>query len=151
MIKGLFFKHKELILYAVFGGLTTVVNLSAFYITECLLGDGEKSYLINNAIAWFIAVVFAYITNKLFVFESRSRDIRLVIKELVGFFGARVFSFLAEEAGLVVFVEVLSFDRLQLSVAGFELSGELIAKIILAVLVVVLNYFFSKFVVFKKK
>lgn len=151
IIKNLFLKYKELIVYVIFGGLTTVVNLASFYMLEALFGNGENSYLINNAIAWFIAVIFAYVTNKLFVFESRSWDMKIVGKEVVEFFGARVFSFLIEEAGLWLFVDILDFGKLSYKILGFNITGGLIAKLILAVIVVILNYFFSKFVIFKKK
>jgi putative flippase GtrA len=85
-IKNLFLKYKELITYVVFGALTTLVNFVAFYIFTGILG--EKLYLVTNAIAWVISVVFAYITNKLFVFESKSWNLKLVLKESVEFTGA---------------------------------------------------------------
>mgnify|MGYP002513124239 FL=1 len=68
MIKTLFIKYKELITYVIFGVLTTVVNFFAFWLFTKIFG--EAFYLVNNAIAWVVGVVFAYITNKLFVFES---------------------------------------------------------------------------------
>ena len=66
-IKELLKKYEELILYVVFGGLTTVVNFVAFWLLNKLLG--EEIYLVNNVIAWFVSVIFAYVTNKLWVFE----------------------------------------------------------------------------------
>ena len=70
-IKELLKKYEELILYVVFGGLTTVVNFVAFWLLNKLLG--EEIYLVNNVIAWFVSVIFAYVTNKLWVFESKLR------------------------------------------------------------------------------
>lgn len=150
-IKNLFLKYKELIVYVIFGGLTTAVNIATFYILEAFFSNGENSYLINNAIAWFVAVIFAYITNKIFVFESHSWAIKIVLKEALEFFGARVFSFLIEEAGLWLFVDILGFGKMSYNLLNFTVTGGLIAKLILAVIVVILNYFFSKFVIFKKK
>ena len=142
-------KYKELFLYVLFGGLTTLVNFIAFWILNKALG--EEVYLVNNAVAWFIAVVFAYVTNKLWVFESKSWKLKTVIKEIPEFFLARVFSLLVEEGGLWLFVEKMSFDRFSFTVFGFDFSGKLIAKLLLAVIVVILNYFFSKFIIFAKK
>ena len=142
-------KYKELLLYVIFGGLTTVVNFIAFWICGKLLG--EELYLVSNAIAWFVSVVFAYITNKLFVFESKSFAPKTLLKEIPSFFSARIFSFGVEEGGMWLFVDLLRFGEFSLNVFGFAISGQLIAKLILAVFVVILNYFASKFVIFRKK
>lgn len=148
-IKDLLYKYKELITYVIFGGLTTLVNFVAFYVVTQILG--EELYLINNAIAWVVSVVFAYVTNKLFVFESKSWNLKLVAKESVEFVGARVFSFLIEEGGMLLFVSVLGFGEISFNIFGFTITGQLIAKLILAVIVVIMNYFFSKFIIFRKK
>lgn len=142
-------KLKELVLYVLFGALTTLVNFVVFWLCNRLIG--EKLYLANNIIAWVVAVFFAYVTNKLFVFESKSWNIKLVSKEVLEFIGARVFSLAIEEGGLWLLVEILKFDRFAFNIASFEINGKLIAKVVLAVVVVILNYFFSKFVIFKKK
>lgn len=142
-------KYIELITYFIFGVLTTVVNYVAFWIFLKLFG--EKLYLLNNALAWILAVAFAYVTNKLFVFESKSWDAKIVVKEIGGFLSARLFSLLVEEAGLLLFIEVFNFDRLSFELFGFEITGQLIIKLMLSVIVVILNYFFSKFIIFKKK
>ena len=148
-IEELILKYKELIIYVVFGGLTTVVNLLMF--TVCGMAFGDEKYLISNVIAWFVAVVFAYVTNKLWVFESKSWNVKVLLKEVPSFFAARIASFLIEEIGLYVFVDLLSFNELSVKILSFEIEGELIAKVALAVVVVVLNYIFSKCVIFKKK
>lgn len=148
-IKELFKKYEELILYVVFGGLTTVVNFISFWAFNKLLG--ENLYLVSNIVAWFISVVFAYVTNKLWVFESKSWAFKVLLKEVPEFFAARLFSLAVEEAGLWLFVDKLGFDAFSFTVFGFEVTGKLIAKVVLAVIVVILNYFFSKFVIFAKK
>ena len=147
MIKKLFIKYKELITYVIFGVLTTLVNFFAFWLFTKILG--EELYLINNAIAWVVGVIFAYITNKLFVFESKSWDFKVVTKEITGFLGARIFSFLVEESGMFLFVSVLGLGENSLTLLGFTITGQFIVKILLAVIVVVMNYVFSKFFIFK--
>lgn len=148
-ISELFKKYKELITYVIFGGLTTLVNLASFKIFNVVLS--EENYLISNVIAWFIAVIFAYVTNKLFVFESRSWKMNVIGKEIISFFAARVFSFGIEELGLWIFVDLVGFDAYSINIFGFVIGGKMIAKLVLAVIVVILNYFFSKLVIFKKK
>ena len=141
-------KNKEIILYVLFGGLTTLVNFFAFWLLNKTAG--EEAYLVNNAAAWLIAVVFAYITNKLWVFDSKSWAFKIIGREIPEFFLARIFSLFVEEAGLWLFVEKAGFDRLSFSALGFEVTGKLLAKAVLAVIVVILNYFFSKFIIFAK-
>ena len=147
-IKELLQKNKELVLYVVFGVLTTLVNFAAFRVFTGLLG--EELYLVNNGIAWVVGVIFAFVTNKRFVFESRRSSASLVFKELTEFVGARLFSFGVEEGGMYLFVSVLGLGAKSLDVLGINISGQMIAKLILAVVVVILNYFFSKFIIFKK-
>lgn len=147
-IKSLFIKYKELILYVVFGVLTTLVNFAAFWVfTEIL---GESLYLLNNAIAWVAGVVFAFVTNKIFVFESKSAEVKKVIKELAEFTAARLFSFGVEEGGMLLFVTALGFGKKTFEIFGFTFTGQFAVKVVLAIVVVILNYFFSKFIIFKK-
>lgn len=148
-IKELLIKYKELLLYLIFGVLTTLVNFATYWAFTKILG--EELYLINNAIAWIAGVVFAFITNKLFVFESKSWSGKIAGKEFVEFISARLFSFGVEEGGLWLLVDVLAFGEKSLTLFGFTITGQIIAKLILAVIVVILNYFFSKFLIFKKK
>lgn len=148
-LKALFEKHREGILYLIFGVLTTIVNFLAFWLFEITLGG--DLYLVSNAIAWIIAVVFAYLTNKLLVFRSKDFCPRALLKEIPEFLGARVLSFLIEEGGMWLFVDALDFAAISFSPLGITVTGTVIAKAILAVIVVVLNYFFSKFIIFKEK
>lgn len=150
--------NKETVTYIFFGLCTTVVNLTAFKLLDLVLG-GEL-YLVSNAIAWIIAVAFAFVTNKIFVFESKSLDASVLKKEIPTFLGARILSFFIEEGGLYLFVDILSFDKYSVSLAwlnngetagDLSVGGKMISKLIIAVAVVILNYFFSKLIVFKKK
>lgn len=147
--------NRETVLYIVFGVLTTLVNFVAFKLFTTLLDSVSPTIgvHISNVLAWVIAVAFAYVTNKLFVFESKSWRTNVIAKEIPSFVAARLFSLGVEELGLVVFVNFMHFDKLTFTVPviNFPLSGEMTAKLILAVVVVILNYFFSKLVIFKKK
>lgn len=84
-------------------------------------------------------------------FESKSWAPKIVAKEVVEFVAARLFSFGIEEGGLLIFVDFLGFSEFSFEILGYEFTGRFIAKVILAVIVVILNYFFSKFIIFAKK
>lgn len=148
-IKKLAKKYRELITYIIFGVLTTIVSLVSFKIFDSLLG--EKLYLLTNIMSWIFAVSFAYITNKLWVFESKSWQGKTVIKELLGFVGARLFSLGVEELGLWLLIDILNIGALRLSILSLDINGNMIAKVIMQIVVIILNYVFSKLVVFKKK
>ena len=134
-IKALLAKYWEVITYLVFGVLTTVVNYLVYLPVYNLLG---LSAALSNAIAWVAAVAFAYVTNKPFVFKSHDWSSKTVIPELTKFVSCRVASGAAETLILLVSVDILHWN------------GNL-WKIITSVLVVVMNYFASKLVVFRKK
>ena len=144
-IKELIF-NKEVILYLVFGVLTTLVNWVAYYGFNKLLNE----ILLANFFAWIVAVAFAYITNKLFVFESKGVRGAALIKEIGGFIGARIFSFIIEEGGMWI-VKHFGWTKLLFRVWKIDITQDLIAKILLAVIVVIMNYFFSKLLIFTKK
>ena len=131
----LFKKYKAVILYLFFGAVTTVVNIVSYWLCYNVLGIPN---LISNAIAWVLAVAAAYVTNKLYVFESKSWDIKVVLPELGKFVGARVFTGILDEAIMWIGVDLLSFNGV-------------LVKIVSNVLVVILNYIFSKFFIFKKE
>ena len=149
MIKTLITKYKELIVYFVFGLCTTVVNLITFKIFNLILGD--EKYLISNVFAWFFSVVFAYTTNKIFVFKSKDWGMKTLFKEVISFFSSRVFTFVIEESGMYFLVDVMNLKDVQLDVFVVIVSGEMISKLIVGVLVVIINYIFSKMFIFKKK
>ena len=130
-LEKLFVKYRELILYGIFGVLTTVVNY-AVYLTAAATG---MHYIVANGIAWIVAVLFAYIVNRKWVFESRSDA---VLAEFLRFVGSRIFSLVAESAALYLLVDLLRMD-------------DRVAKLIGIVINVVINYFLGKCFVFKKK
>lgn len=148
-MKALYVKYKEFVLYAIFGVFTTLANISAFLLSTFLFG--EEFYLLNNAIAWITGVIVAFITNKLWVFKSKTWKFKIWIKEFVEFVSARLLSFAFEEVGMWLFIDVIAFSDFSFTVIGFTVTDQMIVKILLSVIVVVLNYVFSKFVIFKKK
>ena len=145
-IKAFVKEHKEGVLYLVFGALTTLVSILSFALFNALLGD--ERYLISNLISWVIAVVFAFFTNKHLVFASRSNDKKTLLSEGGKFLGARVLSLGLEELILWMMLDLFGMESLLL--LGI-VTGEIIAKTVATVVVVVVNYFLSKFIIFKKR
>ena len=141
MIKRLLMKYKQIILYLFFGVTTTVVNWCIYVpLYEILRVD----MTLSNAIAWLGAVLYAFITNKLFVFESRSMAGKVLLQEGIKFFGSRAFS------GVVEILLPTGLYAIGLNQALFGIEGG-VAKALVSVLIIVLNYIFSKFLVFRKK
>jgi putative flippase GtrA len=139
----------EIIRYLIFGVLTTLVNFAVYFAALALFGD--ESYLVSNIIAWVFAVAFAYVTNKLWVFESKSWAWPHVRKELAGFVSARLFSLAVEEAGLWLMIGALAFGAWSVPIPGHPVGGDVVAKFIMQVVVVLLNYVFSKLIIFRRK
>lgn len=121
---------RELVLYVVFGTFTFIVNVVVYFFFESILG---VNYLISNVLAWFFSVLFAYITNRIWVFESKSPEI---LKEMSLFFGGRIFSGAVDTGLMYLFIDILSI-------------GDFISKIVVQIIVIILNYVFSKLIVFK--
>ena len=141
--------NRETILYLVFGVATTVVNYVVFTIFYNILFENSRT-LLSNAIAFAAAVVFAYVVNKMYVFESKSWSVEALKKEIPPFLSARIGSFLIEELGLMFSERVLKLNGVILfTIAGTEIDGIMVAKILLSFIVVVLNYIFCKWFVFK--
>ena len=135
-ILELYKKYKEIINYMIFGGLATLVNFISYYIFARTLNVDE---VISSGLSWFCAVLFAYVTNKLFVFESRKNTKREMIKEMISFFLARILSgALCDVGTFALMVKVMGIN-------------DLIAKCVTQVIVIVLNYVFSKILIFRKK
>ena len=140
--------NREVFMYLVFGVLTTVVSWASYAlfvrIFEKLFDNNDVQVAVANVLSWVAAVLFAFVTNKLWVFDSKSRKGDVVIKELGSFIAARLATGCIEWFGVPLLVK-LGMDQ--------ELFGTkgMLAKIIASVLVVILNYFFSKLLIFKKK
>ena len=127
-------KQSELISYAIFGVATTVVSMVVYGVCNSAF---EMHYLISNIVSWVIAVAFAYITNKMFVFKTRGMGFAQLKREITLFVSARLASLGIEELGLFILIGLIGW-------------GELLAKLVMQVVVIVLNYIFSKLVIFKK-
>lgn len=126
--------NKEVINYLIFGVLTTLVNIITFWFFEDVL---TFDYKLATTIAWVTSVVFAFITNKLFVFESKSTSVLVLLKELASFLFFRILSFFLDIFSMILFIEYLYFNSI-------------IAKILANILVVIFNYLASKLIIFKK-
>jgi putative flippase GtrA len=141
--------NKETVLYLVFGVLTTVVNYGVFYIFYETIALGS---LVANLIAFVVAVVFSFITNKLFVFDSKSWQAKILLPEATQFVGARIVTFLLEEAGLFVCDDLLNLARFEIiNIFDVSVDGVMFAKILLAFIVVIINYVVCKLLVFRGK
>lgn len=149
MIVTLWKKWREPILYLIFGVLTTLVNLVVFKL--CGLALGDEAYLLSNIIAWCVAVAFAFFVNKFWVFGSKSFAWPVLRRELPSFLGARVFSLVVEEIGLWVMIDLCRLSEVTFSPLGFSFTGTDLSKLVMQVVVVVLNYVFSKFIIFKTR
>lgn len=150
-IIGLIKKYKEVIMYLVFGVATTLVNWITTFICQKVFGlsDLGTETIIANGIAWFIAVLFAFLTNRKFVFESTESNIWI---EMVKFYLARAFTGLFEifmPDGLVWLADKVAFLGF-LKAPFFGINGG-IAKLITSVFVIIMNYVLSKLIVFRKK
>ena len=139
-IKALCLRYREQLLYLIFGGLTTVVDWAVSFLLYRVWDAAIDAnvFVIHgaNVIAWVSAVLFAYTTNRIWVFRSRQRGILPILGELCTFAGGRVITFLLQEALVAVFFDWLGLNKYAV-------------KLIAAVLVVVLNYIISKLLVFR--
>ena len=137
MIKNIYTKHKEIINYLIVGVLTTTVSLLTYYllVLTILNPNNPLELQIANITSWIIAVTFAYIPNRIFVFNSKDKKI---IKEALKFYTSRLSTQFIDMLLMFIFVSKLNFN-------------DKIIKIIIQVIVTILNYIISKLLVFKKK
>ena len=134
-IIGIYFNYKEVINYLIFGALCTVVNFVTYYLFAKIFSVEEVT---SSGLSWFFAVLFAYITNKLFVFESKTNTKKEFVKEITSFFLARILSGILCDVGTFA-----------LMVKVFKIN-DIFSKIVTQVMVIVVNYIFSKLFIFKK-
>ena len=142
--------NKETVLYIIFGVATTVVNYVVFHLLYNVLWQQENS-LIANAVAFVAAVIFSFVANKMFVFESRSWDMDAMKREIPSFLAGRIGSFGIEEAGLFLAEKVLKLGGVvAITLGTTSLDWITIIKVTLSFVVIALNYVFCKLFVFKK-
>ena len=120
--------------YLFFGALTTVVSIGSYQLFRVM----QIGYRPATVLSWILAVTFAFITNKLFVFQSRDLSASLVLREAASFYSCRLMSLAFEFVFMILCVDLLHIQ-------------DLIAKCLTQVFILILNYLFSKFLIFRKK
>lgn len=135
MIWKLYNKYRSLILYVFFGGCTTIINIAAYTLCARVFDLGTVP---SNIVAWILAVSAAYITNKIWVFESKVWTAKAVIYEIMTFVACRIATGVMDLAIMYVSVDLLG-------------CNDIIMKVISNALVIILNFVFSKLVIFKRK
>lgn len=138
-IINLYKKYQEIINYLIVGVLTTVVSIVTYFLFSLILDiENNILFILANVLSWICAVIFAYITNKKFVFNTTTSNKKEEIKVFSMFVSSRITTLLIELAFMFVTVKVI-------------LINDKIAKVIAQFIVIVLNYILSKLFVFKKK
>ena len=134
---NLYKKNQQIINYLIVGILTTLVSLSTYYICVLTFFDPKNALelQITNIISWVCAVSFAYITNKVLVFKSRTNNL---IKEIISFVSARILTLILDMLIMFIMVTALGIN-------------DKVSKLFVQVIVTILNYVFSKLFVFRKK
>ena len=135
IFEDMYKKYKEVLLYLFFGGLTTVISIGSYSYCDLVL---HINPLVANVISWILAVLFAYVTNKIWVFNAKTHGIYELAIEMFHFFAGRLFTLVVEELILLIFVNNLHFNSILVKVAA-------------QIIVVVLNYIISKLLVFREK
>ena len=133
-LKQLYEKYKDVIPYLFFGVCTTLVNVVVYWVAAHPL---HLSVMASTVIAWLLAVLFAYVTNRKWVFHSEAKDARAVLKEMASFFACRLATGVVDWLCMYIFVDVLQWN-------------DMVIKIAANVLVIILNYVASKLIIFKK-
>mgnify|MGYP006370182225 FL=1 len=134
-ILNIYNQFKEQILYIVFGVLTTAINIIAFFACSRLINLG---LIPSNIIAWILSVLFAFITNKIYVFNSKNYSFSIVLRELIDFVISRGATGILDLGLMYLFVSVIGIE-------------DMISKIVINIIVIILNYILSKLYVFKNK
>ena len=134
-ILNIYNQFKEQILYIVFGVLTTAINIIAFFVCSRLMNLG---LIPSNVIAWILSVLFAFVTNKIYVFNSKNYNFSVVLRELIDFVISRGATGILDLGLMYLFVSVIGIE-------------DMISKIVINIIVIILNYVLSKLYVFKNK
>lgn len=134
-LADLYRNHREGWRYLIFGALATVVNIAVYSVAYYWFYIENA---ISNMIAWVVAAIFAYLTNRIFVFESKVNTKKGILKEMTSFFSCRLFTLLVDEIIMIVTVDNLGW------------SG-ILMKIVANIVVIVLNFVLSKLIIFKKE
>lgn len=133
--KDLYSKYKDVIPYAIFGVLTTIVNIVTYYVAAHFF---KIPIMISTILAWLLAVLFAYVTNRKWVFHSSADTPVRIMTEIIAFFSCRIATGIVDWLCMWIFVDLLAFN-------------DVIIKSMANVLVIILNYIASKLLIFKRK
>lgn len=133
-IKELLYRYRDMIAYLIFGGLTTAVNIVSYWILAHLCSLGVMG---STVIAWILSVMFAYVTNRTWVFHSEARGMQAIFGEMLSFFSCRLATGIVDWVCMLVFAKILGWWDLGVKVAA-------------NVLVIILNYLASKWVIFRR-
>jgi len=140
-LSNIYKKHQQAMKYIIFGGLTTLVNIIVYLLFARIIFKNFADYIrvnLSNSLALVLSIAFAYITNKLYVFKSTNKNKKELIQEIGKFIGCRVFTAIIDIVLLEVTVVIMHWH-------------EILMKILVNILVIVLNFIFSKIIVFKNK
>lgn len=162
MIRNLYKKYEDIILYIIFGVLTTAVSFITQFAASGFLGT---SVIVSTSISWVCAVTFAYVTNRKFVFKSQDRGAAKIAAEAARFYGARVATYFLEVLMMYLcadrfsgfFIKLMNLESLNYSSGVFapfrDAAGlnEMIFKLTANVIILISNYILSKLLVFRKK
>jgi len=133
-IKKLLIQYQDILLYGIFGVLTTAVNIISYWIFAHPFGIATMP---STVLAWILSVCFAYLTNRKWVFHSTASTTSEYVKEILSFFSCRIATGVVDWVCMFVFVTLLSFN-------------DVLIKTLANVLVIILNYVASKLIIFKK-
>lgn len=133
-MKNIISKYREVILYLIFGALTTLVNIVTYALCTRVFSLDVYS---SNVVAWVLAVLFAYFTNKNYVFSSKAKNNKAKIKEMLLFYWYRLISFGVDMLIMYIMIDLMNID-------------DMVSKIVDNVVIIVINYIFSKWIIFKK-
>ena len=161
MIKKLYKKYEDIILYIIFGVLTTAVSFVTQFLASRFL---HTSVIVSTSISWICAVTFAYVTNRKFVFKSEEHTTKGIAAEAARFYGARLATYFMEVAIMYLcadrfagtFIDLMNLESLDYSKTPFSAFGnagrfnEMNFKLIANVIILISNYVLSKLLVFKK-
>lgn len=131
-LRQLLMKYKEQLLYLFFGGLSFLVSISTFAYFEKVININE---LFSNVLSWLVTVMFAFLTNRIWVFSSKTKNWKEFVRQMYSFYMGRVVTLILEELILLIFVTWLNLNSI-------------VVKLIAQVIVIILNYIISKFIIF---
>jgi putative flippase GtrA len=127
-------KYEQTLLYIFYGVMTTGVS----FLSQFLCSLTGAPLWLSTSVSWICAVTFAFLVNKFFVFESKERTAKIILREALAFYSARLVSFFAELGFMIVTVDVLGYNWV-------------VCKVIIQIVILILNFLFSKFIVFRRK